>query len=191
VQGSDTNIPLDDDRARLITFLDAVQRMVEQSRAVEQLGCALLESGDQPLHSGGCRVITGGRPRILPTSDVDDFVLNCGADLILDVRNRQLQVGHNGGQSDHTLAWAVLMPLRVGMAWPGQPFGNRTIGRRFPGIKLTPRSLSRHITEITKAIQGGGTEGPYLYRVRVDSNDSDTLWGYQFSTRWRYVVVES
>ena len=167
---------------------------MDQGRDVEKLGRSLLQVGIGAARDStgahACKIIADGQFHHLPRSQVDEFLGDAHADMILNVRSRTLFIAGNPESQEHVLAWATIMPLRVGMARPGTAFGNRSVIRQFSNIKLTQRSLSRQIANITKVIQDGGTNGPYVYRVRVDRSESDTDWGYEFDPRYRYIVIE-
>lgn len=172
---------------------EAERHDAEVERLIHALGRL---TGGQLTPKGACRVIENHRVTFVTTEKAERLCQRSRADLVLDTACRRLRyVEKTGGRREqvwiNNLRWGWYKALLVGMSRPGQPFGNRRINSRFPGYRpISSRTLSHDIAGLTKLIQGGGTEGPYIYRERVGPEVSDSGQGYVFTDRRRYLVIE-
>jgi hypothetical protein len=148
-----------------------------------------------PPLAGAWRCIENGKVRYVTEDDAEELCEGSKADLVLDCGRRRLRYVPANSQKRGpiwvNLRWGWYKALLVGMSKPDRSFGNRRINERFPRhAEISSRDLSHDIAGLTKLLQGGGTRGPYIHRERVSSAVSDTGWGYLFSSRWKYFVVE-
>jgi len=172
---------------------EADRHDAEVERLIHALGRL---TGCQLLPEGAYRVFENGRVRFATKEEVERLCQSSNADLVLDVACRRLRYVQERGWRRkqvwvNNLRWGWYKALLVGMSRPGLPFGNCRINTRFSNYRsISPRTLSQDIAGLTKLLQGGGTEGPYIYRERVVPEVSDSGQGYVFTDRRRYLVIE-
>ena len=162
----------------------------------EKLLRALIESGGYRLPpAGACRIVENGKVKYVTEEKAEQLCHTSKANLVLDCVHRRLRCIPAGSKKKKAIwikpKWGWYKALFVGMSRPGLPFGNRRINAKFVGhTEISPRTLSHDIAGLTQLLQGGGTEGPYLYREQVSHEISESGWGYVFSDRRRYLVIE-
>lgn len=164
--------------------------------AVERLLGELASAGkgQTPL-ARAWRIIENSRVRYVTEDEAEELREGSTADLVLDCERRRLRYvpadSRKRGPIWVNPKWGWFKALLVGMSKPGRPFGNLRINQVFSRhAEILPRTLSRDIAGLTKLLQNGGTKGPYILREHVDSSVSNTSWGYLFSSRWNYLVIE-
>jgi hypothetical protein len=162
---------------------------------IERLLCAPAEAGKfQSLRAGARRVIEDGKAAYVTEDKAEELCKGSKADLVLDCERRRLRYVPPNSQKQEpiwvNLGWGWYKVLLVGLSKPGRPFGNLQIEARFPAANISPRTLSHTIAGLTRLLQGGGTKGPYIYREPVGLAVSETGWGYLFSSRKNYLVIE-
>jgi hypothetical protein len=160
----------------------------EDARAVAQL------KGVEVRNSGPWCAIENGHRRWITESEAEELRQSSKADLLLLVPRLMLRFVNRTGRRRaepawQSVSWARHKVLKVGMSRPGWPFGNRTVNAAFGG-SLCSRSLTRYVADITALIQGGGTRGPYLWRISGVPDESDTGHGYYFDEHRDYLVLE-
>ena len=135
----------------------------------------------------------GSRIRYATQDEADEHCESSTADLILHIPRLQLGYVYRDGVRTSPPLWKPLRfvqrrILEVGLLYPGTPFGNETINRKY-NTQITPRTLTRYVSEIAKLIQGGAG-GPYVERKSADYEVSETGYGYLFNDQWRYEVID-
>jgi len=140
-------------------------------------------------------VIEGGRRRYVSDEEADRLWNEAEADLMLDARRMKLRYvprprGKKGAVQTMLVNWSQAKILLTGMAHPDRPFGDSRINDLFTAASVSQRSLSRYMVSLTKALQGGGTNGPYITRRPGLPEVSTTGWAYVFNGRWRYLIIE-
>lgn len=185
------------ERAR-VEYVAQVTSMDRAARGVYELlqEIARVTHGEIPIVQGPYRVIENGEVRYVSLDEARRVMNSSEADLILDLSGRRLRyvrMSREGRKSTATWAyapWPICKVLRVGLSRPGVAFGNLTLTESSRGASVTCRSLSRYMADITKLIQGGGTNGPYVRHVSGDHEESESGRAYLFDDRWHYLVVE-
>jgi hypothetical protein len=143
---------------------------------------------------GPYQVIYNGQTRYRAEKDIEDLRSSSDAHLILDVPRMKLGYVKKGKKGEGkiwvSINWSIYRVLLVGLSHPGDYFGNLTVKRFFDMGKLTARTLARYVSEVTKLIQDGGTNGPYIWHASGIYDESDTGYTYLFDERFDYVVVK-
>ena len=176
--------------------------MIEYQRRLEELTLAfskllasfqsLSTTSDTDLRGAGeLNVIDCGHSSYVTLAEADKLRKSPGYSLILDMPTCTLRITRLGKTKKskpkwHKISWGQCKTLQVGMSQPGYAFGNYS----FPG-EIQTRTLSRYIAGITKLIQGGGTQGPYLRGVRGFCDNSETNNGYEFNPQYKYLVIQN
>lgn len=165
---------------------------------IERTDSALAQSLDPSVSMAAgdaWRVIESGQARRWDEDQVEDACRGSSHDLLLHVPRCSLRfVSRRGDEQMGEPVWASIRHswcnvLRIGLSFPGTPFGDRSYAS-MSRLRIKARTLTRYIADITRIIQGGGTRGPYVRRVRVGLTVSSTGHGYVFDGRWRFLVVE-
>ena len=191
-------------QAGLMTYARAREERIAKSRTEEQAAASVSEwiseimkltEIDLSSVRGPYRVIENGDIRYVSGKEAKKLIESAKAHLLLDVIRRRLRYvrmekkGVRGRPKWTDVSWGIFKVLKVGMTEPDVPFGNLTIERVLGG-RMSCRTLSRYMADITKLIQGGGTKGPYVRHVSGIHDESQSGRGYVFDARFHYLVVE-
>lgn len=188
----------------ILKAIQAHEAAARQSRAeadrhyaeMTRLFRLLAESNQWQLPAAGaCRIIQNGQVKYVTEEKAEQLCRDSKADLVLDCAHRRLRCIPAGSKKKKAIwikpKWGWYKALFVGMSRPGLPFGNRRINAKFEGYtEISQRTLSHDIAGLTQLLQGGGTDGPYIYREQVSHEISESGWGYVFSDRRRYLIIE-
>ena len=152
-------------------------------------------NGAELSPKGPYQVIYNGQTRYRTEEDVENLRNSSDAHLILDVPHMKLGYVKKGKKVERKIVWESInwtmhRVLIVGLSKPGDYFGNLTVKRYFRISNLTARTLARYVSEVTKLIQDGGTNGPYLWHAKGIYDESDTGYAYYFDEQFDYVVVK-
>lgn len=170
------------DDARALAHMAEVL-FAETGKLIEQWGISSGQTTSaSPNSAAVCRqVIANGRPIKVAPAKLSQYLRRCKADLVVDLRNRpQVRLRHGKTIRTILLEWADAPILRVGLNLPGSVFGHRLLRTLEDNCEMNARSLTHRMAALTKVLQGGGTEGPFIQRMRVGLDISLTKWGYRF-----------
>lgn len=192
-------------QASLMTYARTREERIAKSRVEEQAAASVAEciaeimkltQIDLPSVQGPYRVTENGEARYVSADKARQVMKSSSAHLLLDVSGRRLRyvrISRRGRKRSPAwvyVSWPICKVLRVALSAPGKAFGNLTITQVGRGTYVTCRSLSRYMADITRVIQGGGTNGPYVRHISAVREESESGRGYLFDPQWHYLVVE-
>lgn len=186
------------DPAALLRRLDRDIAEFQEFRAQLQRVLGPAASGRASDDAERIKVVDNGCARKVTREEAEGLWAKHQADLVFDVRKSALKYMPRGKvRTRKGKVWHVPpvlhYVLKFALSNPSTPLGDASVSRLLPGEhSISQAALRKQICMLTKRIQGGGTDGPYLFHTTWASADvSSTGWAYFFEEPddFSYLVI--
>ena len=132
--------------------------------------------------------IINGRTHVVRSSEAESL-RSREWDIILEVNRHRIYSAFVG-------AWSRIAPQHcrlafVGLRWPGEPFGNKSVAWSWDLAVLSRNTFLQYMMVLSRLVQDKGTSGPYLFRKYLgDENKfSESRYGYFFTEAANYLIL--